>query len=128
MEDWKRDFEWLRVRHQVKDMMGYDKLPDFQAMLFLIGIQELGSWDQPFTKEEKQDLMHIATCRLLEPDGYYSFVGRDHDGWPHYRKQRGFTIAGLDDQEAYLIEKVIAYFDTLEAESTPQSTADGAKH
>lgn len=122
MEDWQRDFDWLRIRHKVKDMMGYSKLPDFQAMLFLIGIQELGTWEESFTKEEKQDLMHIATCRLLETDGYYTFAGRDHDGWPHYRKERAFTIAGQESQEAFLVEKMIQYFDTLELEFTQQDS------
>lgn len=121
MEDWERDFNWLRIRHQVKDMMGYGTIPDFQAMLFLIGIQELGKWDGEFTKEEKQDLMHIATCRLLEPEGYYSFLGRDHDGWPHYKKERLFSIGGVDQQETYLVERMIEYFDLMESESIGQS-------
>ena len=47
------------------------------AMLFLIGVQELGRWKEGFTKEEKQDLMHIAVCRLFTDDGHYEFVGRD---------------------------------------------------
>lgn len=117
MEDWQRDFEWLQVRHRVKEMMGRDSLPDFRAILFLIGVQELGKWEGEFSKEEKQDLMHIATCRLLEPDGYYTFAGRDQDGWPHYNKQRSFAISGVKEQEQFLIEKMITYFQTLEAES-----------
>lgn len=117
MESWELEFEWLRIRHMVKDMMALDKLPDFQAMLFLIGIQELGRWQERFTKEEKQDLMHIATCRLLEDEGYYTFVGRDQDGWPHYEKQLSFTIKGVKDQETYLMQCMIKYFDTLESES-----------
>lgn len=116
MEDWQIDFDWLRVRHYVKEAMGKKDLPDLQAILFLIGIQELGHWnpDQKFTKEEKQDLMHIAVCSLLEEDGYYEFTGRDHDGWPHFVEKEGFDIKGLKGQSEYLKKKIISYFNKLD--------------
>ncbi|MBK8626698.1 MAG: hypothetical protein IPN86_14370 [Saprospiraceae bacterium] len=31
------DFEWLKVKHIVKDAMKKDALPDLQTVLFLIG-------------------------------------------------------------------------------------------
>ena len=56
MEYWERDFEWLKVRHIVKDAMKKDALPDLQTVLFLIGVQELGRIPKTkFTKEEKRD-------------------------------------------------------------------------
>ncbi len=116
MEDWELDFELLRVRHEVKDAMQRDTLPDLNTLLFLIGIQELGRWKRSFTKEEKQDLMHIAVCRLLAYDGYYEFVGRDADGWPHWRQVRDIHLMPLPDQERLLKEKIIQYFKDLEAE------------
>jgi hypothetical protein len=113
MEQWERDFEWLRIRTIVKNSMQKDQLPDFQAMLYLIGIQELGRIPKTrFTKEEKQDLMHIAVCTLLEPDGYYEFVGRDQDGWPHFRESNTMNVKGVNEQELFLIEKIISYFKT----------------
>ncbi len=116
MEDWELDFEWLRVRHEVKDAMKREALPDLNTMLFLIGIQELGRWKKHFTKEEKQDLMHIAVCRLLAYEGYYEFVGRDADGWPHWRQVGGLQPLSLPQQERLLKEKIIQYFKDLEAE------------
>jgi len=116
MEEWEFDFKWLRVRHLVKDHMDREQLPDLNAILFLIGIQELGRWKQNFTKEEKQDLMHIAVCRLLSMDGYYEFVGRDEDGWPHWKQLRSVAIEGVQSQEKLLKEKVIAYFEDWEEE------------
>jgi hypothetical protein len=110
MEQWEKDFEWLRVRHQVKDVMGKDKLPDMNAILFLIGIQEVGQPKLKYTKEEKQDLMHVAVCKLLSYDGYYEFEGKDDDGWPHYSKSRKLEFGGVEQQEEYLKEKVIRYF------------------
>jgi hypothetical protein len=110
MEIWQRDFEWLRVRHIVRDAMGREQLPDLQSILFLIGVQELGRINKQFSKEEKRDLMHVAVCTLLEKDGYYEFEGRDQDGWPHYKELRRFDLRGEKDQETFLIEKVIEYF------------------
>jgi len=116
MEDWKFDFEWLRVRHLVKDQTGKAEIPDLNGILFLIGIQELGRWKEQFTKEEKQDLMHVAVCRLLSYDGYYSFVGRDEDGWPHWKEMKPLTVKGVKTQERMLKERVIYYFDDLQKE------------
>ena len=110
MEDWELDYEWLRVRHFVKDSMQRPNLPDLNGILFLIGIQELGRWQDNFTKEEKQDLMHIAVCELLSQDGYYQFEGRDADGWPHYKELRPVAIKGVKDQSRLLKIKVIKYF------------------
>ncbi len=116
MEEWEFDFKWLRVRHLVKDRMDREQLPELNAILFLIGIQELGRWKQNFTKEEKQDLMHIAVCRLLSEDGYFEFVGRDADGWPHWKQLRQIKIEGVNSQEQLLKEKVITYFEAWEEE------------
>lgn len=48
---------WLKLRIKLKERFGIK--PDMDGILFLIGIQELGSGKQDFSKEEKQDLMHI---------------------------------------------------------------------
>jgi hypothetical protein len=117
MDIWKLDFEWLRVRHVVQKTFGKDALPDLNGVLFLIGIQELGRWKKEYTKEEKQDLMHIAICRLLSYDGYYRFVGRDADGWPHYDAVLPIETKGVEAQEEFLKIKVIQYFREIEAEN-----------
>ncbi len=111
MEAWEMDFEWLRIRHFVKDRIGKEELPELNVILILIGIQELGGLKLArFTKEEKTDLMHIASCRLLSQDGYYQFKGNDQDGWPHYEILKPFKLKGVKEQETYLKEKVIQYF------------------
>lgn len=113
MEDWQIEFEWLKTRHAVKDNMNLKQLPDLNAVLFLIGIQELGRFKSTFTKEEKQDLMHIAICELLSQDGYFEFVGRDDDGWPHYKPIKPVQEKGVDNQEKLLTIKAIEYFKNL---------------
>ena len=117
MEDWQLDFEWLRVQHLVQDAMHRDTLPDLNTVLFLIGIQELGRWKKKFSKEEKQDLIHIAVCRLLGYDGYYEFVGRDEDGWPHWQQVRELAPQPIADQEKLLKTNAVRYFNDLEKEA-----------
>lgn len=117
MEDWELDYEWLRVRHFLKDSMQRPSLPDLNGVLFLIGIQELGRWKEEFSKEEKQDLMHIAICELLTADGYFQFEGRDADGWPHYKALKHVGVEGVKGQEKMLKIKIIQYFKEMLAAS-----------
>ena len=116
MEEWQSDFEWLRVRHLVRDKFNRKELPDLNAILFLIGIQELGFVKKVFSKEEKQDLMHIAVCSLLSQDGYYEFAGRDADNWPHWQPAKILRVEGAKEQEQLLKSKVIEYFSGFDEE------------
>ncbi len=111
MEDWELDFTYLQARHFIKDKLGLDKLPDLRSILFIIGVQELGKGPLEFSKEEKQDLMHIAVCSLLENDGYYEFEGKDADGWPHWKIGKPFKLKGADHQEKLLKQKIVTYFN-----------------
>jgi len=111
VEDWEFEFEWLQVRHLIKDRFAKSVLPDLNAILFLIGIQESGQIQTEWTKEEKQDLMHVATCQLLSQKGYYILEGMDHDGWPHYKLVKRIPVTGVKMQERLLKELVIQYFD-----------------
>ena len=111
VDDWQLDFNWLRVRHYMKDLSVKETLPEMNAILFLIGIQELGRVQENFSKEEKQDLMHIATCAILSKDGYFEFEGEDADGWPHYRQVRLLEVKGVEEQERLLKEKIIEYLE-----------------
>ena len=116
-EQWEEDFAWLKVRHYVKDTFKKNKLPDLNAVLMVIGINELGMVRTKWTKEEKQDLMHIAVCKLLSFDGIYGFKGLDADGWPHYEILQPIAIKGVKQQEALLKRKAIQYFDILEKQT-----------
>ena len=57
---------------------------ELDAIIYLVGVQELGQYHRTYKKDDKLDLMHIAICRLLEPYGFYEFSFFDEDGWPHY--------------------------------------------
>ena len=123
MEDWELDFEWLRVQHIVQKSMRREQLPDLNTVLFLIGIQELGRWKKGFSKEEKQDLMHIAVCRLLSYEGYFEFVGRDADGWPHWKQTHELPNRDVAEQEKLLKLYAVQYFKELEVENGGFETA-----
>ena len=47
------------------------KPKDLNGVLFLIGVQELGKGALRFDKEQKQDLMHIAICKVLSIGGFF---------------------------------------------------------
>jgi hypothetical protein len=101
---------WIRVEFMLRDRFG--KVPDMEAVLFLIGVNELGGIPaKKFTKEQKQDLMHVAVCSLLSRRGYYEFIARDDDGWPHYDQLKPVEAEGLQTQERILKECVIEYFE-----------------
>jgi len=55
-----------------------------KGILYLIGVQELNFGIKQFEKEEKIDILHVATCKILSSFGYYKFDRIDKDGWPHY--------------------------------------------
>ena len=100
--------QWYKIIFSLKKIFG--KKPDMNAIIFLIGVRELGV-TREFSKEEKTDLMHIATCKLLSYDGYYTFEKIDEDGWPHYNLIKNPPYADLIDQENILKKLIVQYFE-----------------
>jgi hypothetical protein len=100
--------QWSRLTEQLSNSFGEDL--DLQGIIFLIGVQELGSGKKKYSKDEKEDLMHIATCRLLSNYGYYELDGVDEDGWPHYNLVKKLPPLTLKEQDILLKQSVIDYF------------------
>ncbi len=92
----------------------FGRRPDLNALLLLIGVQELGQGVAEFTKEQKQDLMHIATCKLFSLSGHYELERTDDEGWPHYKLLTPVPFANLKEQERMLKWHMLEYFDSLE--------------
>jgi hypothetical protein len=88
----------------------FDADLDLQGVIYLIGVQELGHGPRSFSKDEKQDLMHIATCKLLSRFGYYELVGSDEEGWPHWELTQKIPSMSLGEQDYLLKQSVIDYF------------------
>jgi hypothetical protein len=98
---------------QVRIYRQFKKNPDVEALLFLIGMRELGMVKDKFTKEEKVNLMHIATCRLMSYDGYFELEGLDKDGWPHWVAIKPMPQLPVEEQEYLLKQLIIRYFAEL---------------
>ncbi|MFM7079627.1 MAG: hypothetical protein ACKOYC_07520 [Bacteroidota bacterium] len=104
--------DWGLLLKKIESHFGVD--PDLQGILFLIGVQELGVGFRNFSKSEKQDLMHIATCRLMSFYGYYLLKGQDSDGWPHWELVEQIPVLSLKEQDLILKKSAIRYFKELD--------------
>lgn len=83
---------------------------DVQAILFLIGVDEVGLGARKYSKQEKTELMHVAICTLLEPAGYYEFEGRDQDNWPHFKLVKKLPSLEHREQQHLMKEAMLDYF------------------
>jgi hypothetical protein len=104
---------WWALEEKLIQRFG--KKPDMEAILFLIGIQEVGDFQTKFSKEQKQDLMHVAVCSLLSPSGYYELEDVDEEGWPHYRQIKALPVFNLIEQENFMKDHILFYFENQEA-------------
>jgi hypothetical protein len=110
----KRDLDqernWNALLQELEGVIG-KKPKDLNAVLFLIGVQELGHGTKIFSKEEKQDLMHIGICKVLSLSGYYELEGLDEEGWPHWKMIKKLPHFDLLEQEKLLKMHVMEYFE-----------------
>lgn len=110
-EDRQLETDWQRLLYKIKPR--FRRKPTLQTLLFLVGLQEYGDVVRAFTKEEKQDVMHIATCILLQQRGYYRLTGIDDEGWPHFEATGKRLPIGLEAQERLLKQEMLVYFADL---------------
>jgi hypothetical protein len=108
-EDIKLKEDWQKLRIFIAQSVG-KKPTDLNSILFLIGVQELGHGKKVFTKEQKQDLMHIAICKVLSLAGFYELEGIDEEGWPHWKPIKKLPFQDLLSQEKLLKHFTIEYF------------------
>jgi len=102
---------WSRLEAMLTERFG--KTPDMEAILFLIGINEYRGRipSIKFSKEQKQDLMHVAVCSLLSQSGFYELQGYDEEGWPHYQETDTVKTSSMAEQETLLKEHILSYFE-----------------
>ncbi len=99
---------WWQLLNRLTEQFG--KKPDMEAILFLVGLQETNFLQEKITKEQKQDLMHVAICILLQPSGYYLLSHTDEDGWPHFEQLKELPALHLPEQENFLKDHILLYF------------------
>jgi hypothetical protein len=103
---------WWALEARLMERFG--KKPDMEAILFLVGIQELGEIREKFTKEQKQDLMHVAVCSLFAQSGYYELEKVDEEGWPHFRQLKALPTMNMIEQENFMKDHLLLYFEKQE--------------
>lgn len=106
--DYDIELKFQQVKTQLESKFGEGM--DMQAILFLVGVNELGIGYKEFSKAEKTDLLHVAICTLLEPYGYYEFEGRDEEQWPHFRLVKEIPNINDREQQHLMKEALTAYF------------------
>jgi hypothetical protein len=101
---------WEKLVNLLSNQFSQGEDLDLDAIIYLIGVQELGKVHQKYKKDEKLNLMHIAICRLLEPYGFYEFDYFDDEGWPHYTVKEQLPPLKAGEQSVLMKEAIVNYF------------------
>ena len=101
---------WELVVEKLSNQFADGDNLDLDAIIYLIGVQELGQLDRSFKKDQKLDLMHIAICKLLAPYGYYELYFVDDEGWPHYKALEALPHLKAGEQSVLMKEAIVNYF------------------
>mgnify|MGYP006174930801 CR=1 FL=1 len=89
----------------------FDDEVTLKGILYLIGVQELNFGVKKFDREEKINVLHVATCKLLSSYGYYKFDSIDKDGWPHYTELKALQNLSEEDQGRLIMKAIINYIN-----------------
>jgi len=104
------NLKWAALQNRIATEFDNEK-PDIKVVLFLIGVQELGQGPRKFSKRQKEELMHIANCKLFSKMGFYELEGLDQDGWPHWKLVKTVPNYTILEQEMLLKSLIIDYFE-----------------
>ncbi len=103
--------QWNAIKQFFQNTFQTEEELDVEAMLYLIGVQEVGKGNQRYKKDDKVNLMHIAVCRLLSPFGYYEYQGKDEDYWPIYKLVEPLPALQPNEQKLLMKRAIIRYFE-----------------
>jgi hypothetical protein len=112
--DQKLKEDYTKIVAVLTTKFGDGETLNLDAIIYLIGVQELGKGATTYKKDDKVNLMHIAICRLLEPFGYYQFDYFDVDGWPHYQLIENLPELKSGEQTVLIKEAIVMYFKEKE--------------
>jgi hypothetical protein len=101
---------WNNVVEKLSTQFADGDTLDLDAIIYLIGVQELGQLHRDYKKDDKINLIHIAVCKLLEPYGYYEFDYFDEQGWPHYKTIVELPHLKAGEQSVLMKEAIVNYF------------------
>lgn len=103
--------KWKNLISELSKQFTKDENLDLSGILFLVGVQELGKGYIKLKKDQKVEVMHIAVCRLLSDYGYYTLIGLDEDGWPHYELNKKLPALTTGQQDYLLKKSLVNYFE-----------------
>ncbi len=101
---------WDLLVTRLSDQFSDGDRLELDAIIYLVGVQELGQFHRTYKKDEKINLMHIAICRLLVPYGFYRFDYIDDEGWPHYSLKEELPPLKAGEQSVLMKEAIVNYF------------------
>lgn len=103
------DERWAAVQSALKKR--FDKETDVKGALFIIGLREWGKKKKKISKEEKQDMMNLAACKILTNEGYFEVQHLDAEGWPVWKQTKALPVMNAKEQEKFIMEHIITYFE-----------------
>lgn len=100
--------EWQQLQNKLKERFGSEM--DHDAILFMIGLQELEKPYQKYKKDQKLEVIHIGVCAVLQPYGFYEYKGRDEEGWPHWELKENIPYLDAKQQNKLMNDAILDYF------------------
>lgn len=100
--------DWQRLQNKLKER--FETEMDHDAILFMIGLQELDKPYRTYKKDEKLEVMHIGVCTVLSPYGFYEYKGRDDEDWPHWEVKEQLPHLDAKQQNRLMNDALIEYF------------------
>ena len=86
---------------------------DLNGVLFLVGIRERGLVIQPFSKEEKMNLINLGSCTLYQEMGLVEKTGTDEEGWPLFRQKTLAPTITEERKNKVLQDCAVRYFKRI---------------
>jgi hypothetical protein len=107
----KIDAEFKALQSKLK--LQFKRQPSMDAILFIIGMNAMGKGNVTYDRDEKMNLLHVAHCTIFALSGYYEIERVDEDGWPHFRTLKQYPTMELKEQEYFLKEHILKYFEGI---------------
>lgn len=101
---------WSSLVADIESRFG--RVPDIDAILFLIGVQSVGRGYEPdLPKERKQSLIMEGSYLAFETLGVYRRMGLEKNGFWIWEKTTDLPVLSVEQQEKLLQIGILNYFD-----------------
>ena len=102
---------WNDLCESLNNLFGIEV--DLNWVLFLVGMRERGLSFQPFSKEEKLNLINLGCCTLYQEMGLVTLSGMDNDGWPLFHQNALAVVIPEELKLKTLQDCAIRYFQKV---------------